>query len=79
MAEASDASSRRAPKRRITDQEGARKDAGPRLKQSVEAGMSALDKRMRRRGQIDSLTGKHVQFFNSLSEPLEVRQVGVKV
>jgi hypothetical protein len=55
------------------------KDLGPRLQQGVEGRMSALNKWMRRRGQVDWLTSQHVQLLGRLSEPLEVRQVRMKV
>jgi hypothetical protein len=34
---------------------------------------------MRRSGRVDSLTGQHIKFVDSLAEALEVRQMSVEV
>ena len=41
--------------------------------------MTTFNEWMRRRGQIDALTRKHVQLLSRFSKPLKVRQVRVKV
>src|ERR1700761_775231 len=41
--------------------------------------MPVLNKGMRRRGQVDRLTSQHVQFLSRFAEPLEMRQVRMKI
>jgi hypothetical protein len=79
MAEAVDASRRGTPERRIADQKIAREDACSRLQQSIERQPSSLGKGMGRRGEINALTGQHLQLLGSVAKPLEVRQVGMEI